>query len=202
MFRIRKHGKKTPKKGKTLMDHLKDSTPPIPDPVRQEKTSISPEDAALVKFFLDSPVGRELLRTLGPIARRDLHPKNLNISYDAELKAVDICVVFIDTNTPIWHNLSLFMWRNRMTWRFDGTGLQLTLIVRWFLPYQLPMDDLVDPSKIQVGIDPGKEMPTHAVEEEVGQTKQSTIEESLEEQVKAMAEESLDERQKEMADGK
>ncbi len=97
---------------------------------------ISPEDAQFVKDHLSTDLGKLLLATLEPISRRDLHPNNLNISFDPMLKAIDIHVVFVDTNTPLWSNLQRVMWRHRMTWRFDATGPQLMLVLRWFLPYE------------------------------------------------------------------
>ena len=82
-----------------------------------------------------------------------------------------------------------------MTWRFDGTGPQLMLIIRWFLPYQFPIHKVqtVDPGKEQKTVEPPAvslvkddpeppvpnpedvELPLTA-KEELGQTKESTLE--------------------------
>ncbi len=152
----------TKKKGNTLMEELgKETTPEvggIPQTPPQappqgtgrlpEPPPISPEDDEMVRQQLSSKLGEKLLSVLDPISRRDLHPNNLNISYDKKVHAIDIHIVFVDTNTPLWINLQRVMWRNRMTWRFDGTGPQLMLIIRWFLPYEFPKE---------IGIDLGKE---------------------------------------------
>jgi hypothetical protein len=150
----------TKQKGQTLMEKLGEIPKPkegSPAAQPQKPPPISSRDAAEAKSYLSTELGTLLLQTLEPISRRDLHPNNLNISYDAVLKAIDIHIVFVDTNTPLWGNLQRVMWRNRMTWRFDGTGPQLMLIVRWFLPYEFkgfPFDQ----GKKKVGVDPGKEM--------------------------------------------
>lgn len=137
------------------MESLKETTDPAGPKSKPVTVTISPEDAEFVKTQFESDIGKILLQTLEPISRRDLHPNNLNISYDASIKAVDIHVVFVDTNTPLWQNLQRVMWCNRMTWRFDGTGPQLMLIVRWFLPYEF--------SKL-VAVDPGTEEQPHPSE--------------------------------------
>lgn len=124
---------------------------------------MKPEHETLVKDYLKTEVGEILIRTLEPIARRDLHPGNLIIAFNEQIGAIDISVIFVETNTPLWANLQVVMWRNRMTWRFDSTGPQLMLVVRWFLPYLLTA-----PGAKQ------EEIPT--AEEEVGQTKPSTLE--------------------------
>ncbi len=191
------------------MDKLGD-IPKLKEGPAQGKPSgpppISPEDAAIVKAHLSTGLGTRLLQTLEPISRRDLHPNNLNISYDPKIGAIDIHVVFVDTNTPLWSNLQRIMWVNRMTWRFDGTGPQLMLIIRWFLPYEFAKVTAVDPGKEVKPDEPPKlevvppspnpedvELPPSA-EEEVGQTKEST----LEGPVGKMVEEAIDETIKEM----
>lgn len=160
------------------METLKETTDQKPSKSKYVPPTISPGDADFVNAQLQSELGRALLETLEPISRRDLHPKNLNISYDPELKAIDIHIVFVDTNTPLWTNLQKLMWRNRMTWRFDGTGPQLMLILRWFLPYEFPIQFPEAPPmfpSVQPEPPSLEEIPPTA-EEEVGQTKQSTIE--------------------------
>lgn len=133
------------------MEHLGKVPDPKPgSPAAKLPTGqnpISEADANFVKDHLSTDLGKLLLATLEPISRRDLHPSNLNISFDPVLKAIDIHVVFVDTNTPLWSNLQRVMWRNRMTWRFDGNGPQLMLILRWFLPYEFETHTAVDPGK-------------------------------------------------------
>lgn len=175
MFKIKAKGKSTKakKKGRrTLMESLKETVKPETSKPQIKAPQISESDAKFVRMQLETGTGKNLLRALEPISRRDLHPSNLNISYDPEIRAVDVHIIFIDTNTPLWANLQRVMWRNRMTWRFDGTGPQLMLIVRWFLPYEMSLDPLAEhpPQPKEENLEP----PT--AQEEVGQTKQSTIE--------------------------
>lgn len=160
------------------MESLKEAVDPKTPPKAQFKAPpISESDAQFVKMQLESGTGKNLLAALAPISRRDLHPSNLNISYEGEIRAVDIHVVFVDTNTPLWQNLQRVMWRNRMTWRFDSSGPQLMLVIRWFLPYSMTLDPLAEEPPVAVTPENQEAPQPPTAEEEVGQTKQSTIEE-------------------------
>lgn len=109
---------------------------------------ISPEDEAMVKALLETKVGKNMIRTLEPIARRDLNPKNLMVAFNPALQSIDISVGLTDVNTPLWANLQAYLWNNRMAWRWDLNGPQLMLVIRWFLPYVFNTE--ITPTKLEV----------------------------------------------------
>lgn len=128
----------------------KEAPAPAPPPAKP----MSEADQVLVKTYLANPVGEQLVRMMEPLARRDLHPGNLVIAFNKEVGAIDISVVLVDTNTPIWQNLQVVMWRNRMTWRFDSSGPQLMLVVRWFLPYLFAAPGMTKPEEEPAPMEP------------------------------------------------
>lgn len=190
----------------------------------------SPEEEKFVDAMLESKEGKGLLRVLAPISRRDMHPQNLAVQLVRGVGAIDVVVVAIEKNTPLMSNLLAYLWQNRMAWRWDtGGGTEISMVVRWFLPYELPEGVALPPPSeekpqpanlrtfsggVKTAVPPGvkkiskeeaeqmikkmneKEAPPTA-QEEVGQTKESTLEgpvqrmvaEAVEETVKEMANE-------------
>lgn len=115
---------------------------------------MDPRDEFMCKALLDGKIGRALIRTLEPLARRDLNPQNLRVAFNPVLQAIDISVGLTDVNTPLWANLQAFLWNSRMAWRWDVEGPQLILVVRWFLPYAF--DTVITPP-VQPPDIPGQE---------------------------------------------
>ena len=145
MYRIRLTGKKKPKKkGKTLMDDSKK-----PEMGQKPFSPLNPEDTKMVKDQLGTDLGKSLLNALAPLSRTDVNPNNLNITYDSTCNAIDISIILVDRNMPLWNNLQRVMWQNRMAWRYHAPGPDLILIVRWFLPYEFPKITTSDPGTEQ-----------------------------------------------------
>ena len=132
-----KHKPKKKKEQQKMIDTDKVDTPK-PKPEQTSTKPIDPNDRIYIEGLMSSHIGKGLIRVLAPLARTDLHPGNLAINYHPTLQSVDIFIGLIDINTPLWVNLQMFMWSNRMTWRWDVQGPQNQLVVRWFLPYEFP----------------------------------------------------------------
>ena len=124
------------KKGQRKMKNPEKNETPQPE--QPSTKPIDPNDRIYIEGLMASHIGKGLMRVLAPLARMDIHPGNLQINYHPALQSVDIFVGLIDVNTPLWVNLQLFMWSNRMTWRWDSQGPVNQLVVRWFLPYEFP----------------------------------------------------------------
>ena len=142
MHRIKHKPKK--KKGQRKMDNPTQAQPPKDQPQEKKlppgQMAISQADRVIVEGLLQSKTGKGLVQVLEPMARRDLEPKNLGVTYNPKGQTLDITIALIEVNTHLWMNLAQFMWLHRMTWRWDGNGPQNMLVVRWFLPYGFPLE--------------------------------------------------------------